>query len=1108
LDGTDRIFKFVRINREYLELTRNWQTLWNYTPSHLSNMAGPLPAGEIPASPSIDFLKGVFNAVPDQNILHPAHLPPKPALFDEVKFAPPLSEDSAYLARQFWQEPDNHLGTAWKGHQSRPYVRPDDDEPDMHVLAHNVYEHLMSNPFLPQSREDADINYTNEGLDTVYNGVQGLRALTENMFISGKNIQDEAQWTIATLKVELKSRGLSEGGRKADLQERLWRYEVDQQAPVLSQSDLNKWGINRNTPILSPATSTTLNALDMYTSAIYLSPYNPTYWTSRAYDHYLRGFSDLAIGDAHRSNLLCEVLTTATQRNKRPGLYTRVWDAIQMHIMAGSKLQNTRDLPEIHRMRKANGINYFIPTLLNANHNIISLCLASMHCWDNYELHLAEHKRRNLQFRDIEVPEKRKKVLDPIIQDMLARKEKPQGRYPSRYPHEWMAGCVSGRVRYPYQQTDVDRRDPNFLRVLNANVFPNANATMAAGGLCEARAKTRNGTPNGLGVFATGVIPAGSIIHYEEPVIRSHILPNKLKGDKTNEKLDYPRCENCKASISSQALNHLKRSWPFITGAEPNPNGISHPLDCGCSCMIYAYNKGGRNDIPAPVFCHNNISKGPGAKMCKDIALECWAFGNRDIEWGWLYDCMRAPIFQWNGRDYFSSHHEKHGTHLSLLLKHVFELTLHRREHRTPPPATSAAPVVPNSPAAPAAGPASIVPFPVAVAVPVVAPAARTASANPDDDKIKDPNLLAHEINELLMLETGTDADAPWENSWFPFTMSGNIRVPFDILSALGVDIFRDFSFDTWVIQLVLRKLHINAVPWSPSRRGGADMFTKNDDHNDERIPYPHEQESMRAGGQSFSKLRPSITDLYLFPGLSMFNHTCRGSENATWAYDSVVQNRVVVYATREINANEEILLPYRDLPFPGLPASDIASISALQMFGRSCECDQCTATGEGSKRQHAAETAKILREERGRHQGKASGSGTGAGPSTGASAAARTGFGAGAAAESGDAADDQGGDGAGDEELQYEMQGPFKVSKEVTRPPEIRPKPVKVKGRIQGKPNKKLQEAIEEVYKRYPEYHGSIPESEESSWGSKSIEVEGGDIAKDDDGDIVLEDV
>jgi hypothetical protein len=1042
---------------------RNRQILLNYTLSHVSTMAN---LAGLTRAEQLAYFKSVFEQAPGPGIVHPAHIPPKPTLFDEVKFAPALTEDFAYLARRFWQEPDNHLAAAWRNHPTRPYPRAENDsDADMHVLAHNVYEHLMSNPFLPQSREDAVTNYTAERLDKVYNGIRGLEGLNQNVLIRGENIQDERKWTVAKLKFELKARDLDDKGLKAELQERLWRYEVDLQVPVLRQSNLKNWGINRTMPILSPATSTTLSALDLYTSAIWLSPYNPTYWTSRAYDYYLRGFFDLAIGDAHRSDLLCEVLTTATQRNKRPGLYTRVWDAVQMHIMAGGKMKGDRNLPEIIRMRKANGINYFIPTLLNANYNIISLCLAAMNCWDDFEIYLAQHERRNLQFRDIDVPKKRKMVVDPIIAEMATRRARPTNNHPSRYGHEWMSGWVSGAPRYPYQQADVNRLDTEFLRALNANVFTIGDATMAPNS-CEARPVTKkDGTPNGLGVFARRAIKAGALIHYEEPVLRGHLLPNLPDGDKTQLDADNPRCENCKSVINPAHMAHLIANWPYITGARPNPGGVNHALNCHCLSMLYADNEGARNDIVSPLYCHGNDTKGPGAKQCKDLAKELWAFGNRNIRWGWLHDCMRAPIEKWNGKDYFVAHHEKHGTYLSLLLKHVFELTLHRREHK--PPTTEKTDF---------------------------GAAAAPAGAIYDEDETNDPSLLAHEINELLMLETGTDAGEPWSESWFPFTMSGNIRVPFDILTALGVDIFHDFSFDTWVIQLVLRKLLINAVPWCPKRRGKGSMFRQHDGFKN--VPFPHQQDNMRDNKITFSALKPSVTDLYLFPGLSLFNHSCRETENATWAYDTAVQNRVVVYATKDINADEEIRIPYQDLCLPGVIKA--VEPQAVRLFGKNCNCDQCTETGDGSKSDSAAKSLLRNMEQTIASYKQASGSGSGAG--TGGRAAGRVGAGAGKAFEavfgSGAGGDKGGyvdGDGAND------VPCGFRASKPVTIRPNVQNYARGDDGTLPSG-NKRLEEAVKAVYQHFPEYQSKDTDESEAPWSDQSTE-------EDEDGDIVLDD-
>lgn len=79
---------------------------------------------------------------------------------------------------------------------------------------------------------------------------------------------------------------------------------------------------------------------------------------------------------------------------------------------------------------------------------------------------------------------------------------------------------------------------------------------------------------------------------------------------------------------------------------------------------------------------------------------------------------------------------------------------------------------------------------------------------------------------------------------------------------------------------------------------------------------------------------RPTIRDIYLFPGLAMFNHTCQQEGNASWAYDKTIPNRVIVWAKEDIQAGEEITLSYlRD---------GMNKAMATRILGRPCECKRC----------------------------------------------------------------------------------------------------------------------------------------------------------------------
>ncbi|KAJ5782371.1 Tetratricopeptide-like helical [Penicillium paradoxum] len=838
----------------------------------------------------------LYEAFPGPDIVRPPAFPKRPDIFNTVPLGPALTEDDAFLARQFWQQPDDTLGLAWKAHPKRPFTRAKNEEgPEMHVLAHNVYEHLMSNPFLPISREDARDKFNAEGLGELYNGVQGLDAVEQKVFIHGLNVKDPSLWTKEAVKEELLLRGLNIEGKKVELQQRLWEYECDERFGVLKQSNLQHWGISRESrPVMRPAMRTDMTALEMYTAAIKTSPYNPTYWNSRAYCHYLLGYFDLAIGDAYRGELLCEVLTTASQRNKRPGLYTRVWDAIQLHLMMSLKIQGVSKTDEVKLMRKANGVNYFIPTLRNALHSITSLSLAALNCWDDFTDHMEGQLRRPLAHRDASVPRKRLLVSEPIRKEMEKRRRNPTKLHQSLYGHEWSRGWISGAERYPYDQGDVQREAPDFLTALNANLITASSSTQNfLQKICQVLPLLKpDNSFNGLGVFATTNIRAGTLIHYEEPVIRGHLIPNALVDDGSEHPLHAQRCDNCQKKIKPSAVEHIENNWDLISGQVPDPKNL-HSTDCVCRTMICRCTNPGesRGAAAGLLFCPlNHVNSRGVAPDCLEIARETYHFSEFcGIEWGWLHDAMRPNKETWSDTEYFSHNNERHGTILSLLLKSVFELTLHRRKD--------------------------------------------------------DPNLLAHEINELLVLESGTDSNKPWKDSWFPFTLAANIQVPFDILLNLGVDVFCDLSFDTWVIQTVLRKLLVNAVPWERARRNKNSTFTQRD--GPKPVINPITQNRMRDRGQDFTAMDPSFENLYVFPGLSMFNHSCRFHENAQWGFDQKVPNRIVLWASKDIHAGEEIRVPYQRYRIADPVGEDPdLNMHANQLFGKNCQCPRCQGRG------------------------------------------------------------------------------------------------------------------------------------------------------------------
>lgn len=577
------------------------------------------------------------------------------------------------------------------------------------------------------------------------------------------------------------------------------------------------------------------------------------------------------------------------------------------------------------RLREVNGINYFIPTLRKALHNITNLSLKALQCWEDYRV--MEHyltQRLSMEYRDKSAFEKREAFTVLFVYNQLTDALNSE----SLYFHERNAGSISGRP-YPYSKGDVDRSSREFLDRVNLEVF---------GGNSQLRLKRceiRNSGLGGLGVYATQEITAGQILYVDEPAIRGH-----LNATRRAQRPTMPtRCENCR-----QPLHHGVDNIRDNTGEETLDqiyNG-SHPAVCACTF----------NDGEPIAFCTDSQTlseRNGGRKTCLEIARELYHFRTCGKNWKWLHDAMRL---NWNKRTtepptHFTHSNELHGTILSLLLKEVIDITLLRRE------------------------------------------------------QTGNPHLLAHEIDELLPLQ----GEKEWESSRFPFTLAANIIVPFDILRHLGIDIFRDLTFDTWVIQIVLRKLLLSAVPWDNLRRGvGDDNMEVNDKDNMKRsnednvkinnkdrgkkIPDADEQKEMLKVGFGMEQCEPSFHGLYIFPGFAMFNHACHSKgkarenachprenghpkENAAWAFDTVIPNRILVWAKTDIAKDEEISINYR--------RKKLENVDALRLLGCACQCHDCTfpansdSKGQEASGQRGKRTAdrNVLEGETGRSKRK-----------------------------------------------------------------------------------------------------------------------------------------
>ncbi|EPS25903.1 hypothetical protein PDE_00839 [Penicillium oxalicum 114-2] len=796
----------------------------------------------------------IYKSRPAVGVIAPSDWPPRPDIFDEVLLRKPMTTERAHDAYMAWFLPDQELGQVWRQWDAkgqRPFPRPPDKDVDLHVLAHNVYEHLMSDPLLPAAVERSAQNLAEQGLDRLYDLSPNMQQ-TKNAAIQSGNLGYLDLLNLKQLQSQCKKLGLDFSGKAAELRARITAATMDDWSGMLVQSDLSHWGILRERKFdLEPWKKPKATALEMYTVAIQISPYNPTYWVSRAYCHYLMGFFDLAIGDAYRAGVLCDVLEQSSERNRRPGFYARIWEAIEAHLMAVPRDTQGDLKPEVVRMRKANGINAFVPTLQTALHSIISLSLAGLNAWHDYGDHMKILDRRlGMPDRDVRVPQLRTKLGRKASKFHQNQTQSAK----EHFFHEKSAGEVPANQPYPFEKQDVNRTSPTFLQKINQSLFgEGSSSNEKRKPLCRV---DKSDQSQEIAVFASGKVPKDHVIFIEEPTIRGHLPPRRLFQDFSGKAIDQHRCENCMKEI--KVPQHWEKEFT--------------EKKCPCADRWLRH-----PDSPGRLFCKPSLQS-KSDKGCLEIARQVHHFSSCGRDWTWLYDAMRPVATKWEDQEYFSHTNGAHGTLLLLLLRNVFEIALHRR------------------------------------------------SEEPEEDMRLNP----HEIDELLVLDSSSES---WRNSWFPFSMAANIRVPFDILETLGVDIFQRSEFDTWVIQLILRKLLVNAVPWDSRRQGDvSDRFAHD---QDKKVYAPKAQFKLMLQEKPVTNLDPSLENLYLFPGLSMFNHSCDNSHNADWGYDNVIPNRVVIWATKPIAPGEEIRIRYRSHAIK-------SRVCAMRLFGGECRCPRC----------------------------------------------------------------------------------------------------------------------------------------------------------------------
>ncbi len=252
--------------------------------------------------------------------------PPKPDLSDEVEWGPLPTNDAYTLAYRCWECPNDTL--CGEEEETEPVdeegVVMDEEEQKikktrktMEILAYKVYRHLTLNPDEPHDQPAERVQEPPNGGGWPFPRISDElpESQPERTELEGHSImnQKDRYWTIKKIEEHLqKQQAIPDIRPKKSLEWRQLLHDHVNSVPSVSisthglcpRSDLRSWGLQRQNQFIIPPSDgedRRYNAFELYTWAIHLSPYNPTYWLSRAYLFYQQCLFDLALGDAYRA---------------------------------------------------------------------------------------------------------------------------------------------------------------------------------------------------------------------------------------------------------------------------------------------------------------------------------------------------------------------------------------------------------------------------------------------------------------------------------------------------------------------------------------------------------------------------------------------------------------------------------------------------------------------------------------------------------------------------------------------------------------------------------------------------------------------------------------
>ncbi|KAI9750601.1 MAG: hypothetical protein M4579_006397 [Chaenotheca gracillima] len=751
--------------------------------------------------------------------------------------------------------------------------------------------------------------------------------------------------------------------------------------------DLSKWGVKREDDYVIPyKPGPVYTAWDLYTWAIYLSPYNPVFWISRAYYYYQKGLWDLALGDAYRAHTLTQVFEDSKRQRKRRGLLVRVHDALDNHLInyceALERRNQHKAASKINARFAEKGIDAgFLKALQKAVGFVITPCLFMCGAHDDYQF----WENRLLDLMPIKKPERRyPRYGNP--QDLGLRSQSPRrrgsrtpetkgssewsfdleddertthsarssqmdgGPPPERHPSSWthddehwpkcainVTSEMLDSILSPEDYIDrclAEQRQRSCIGIISS--FLEHNPTLVPGYVRQSfpaleqkviRTKkafadhvTKDYLQNWQGddianpwlrlgangsnikVVANRDIPSGTLIYADEPNVRGHVqnvmAPSRVKRWKAGIKHQVGkdnlvedsqlgmgksggfRCENCMRPISNETVKS-KREAMMLT------EWHSRDRKTNCRCVYMD---------PPLLFCDNETNKARNLKKrsldrddpppkrprvsqlatkaddaqptfqatdrqrpdCHSIACALYHYRTCNIDWRWLHKAvdLSSPY----DRSHESRSYSSKASIVSLLLRDVFDLTLIQRElHKEP----------------------HIRPHEIDALFPL-SEGQMTRAGHALLPLSKGQMTRAGHAHEPAWTDPSEKTHGDQNHARFPFTWAANIVVPFDILECMGVNIFRDPSFDTWTIQAAMRKLTANAVPWC--RLPGKDSAQTRWKEATER-----EKSVLADEDQTFNrqdKDNGHFQNLYIHTAFALFNHGCSDAANATWKWD------------------------------------------------------------------------------------------------------------------------------------------------------------------------------------------------------------------------------